>query len=101
MKVGLLWIPLGLCACASALEEGERRYFAGRPMSSANAAANCDAVLLPADNVLVKKLTLPLAATSWRMNSRMRGRLAGKRRWVDTGCRPAGACRMQETSRSP
>lgn len=43
-------------------EEGERHYFAGKPMSSANAAANCDAVLLPADNVLVKKLTLPLAA---------------------------------------
>jgi len=29
MKVGLLWIPLGLCACASALEEGERRYRQG------------------------------------------------------------------------
>jgi len=43
--------------------EGERRYYAGRPvMSMGDLPASCQAVLLPDESVLVKTLELPLAA---------------------------------------
>jgi len=43
--------------------EGEQHYFAGKPVHAAgDAAVNCHAILLPEDRVLVKTLSLPLAA---------------------------------------